>query len=40
MSEITFSDIGVADIDELLPLFLGYRVFYKRESCPRKAAPI
>jgi GNAT superfamily N-acetyltransferase len=34
MSEVTFSDIGVADIDTLLPLFLGYRVFYKREKLP------
>lgn len=34
MSEISFSDIGVADIEELLPLFLGYRVFYKREPLP------
>jgi len=37
MSEITFSDIGVADIDELLPLFLGYRVFYKREPMPEES---
>lgn len=37
MTEITFSDIGVADIDELLPLFLGYRVFYKREPLPEES---
>ena len=37
MSEITFSDIGVADIDELLPLFLGYRIFYKREPMPEES---
>ncbi len=29
--------IGVEDIEELLPLFLGYRVFYKREPLPEES---
>lgn len=37
MTEINFSDIGVDAIDELLPLFLAYRVFYKREPMPEES---
>lgn len=37
MTAPILSPIGLDDIEELLPLFLGYRVFYKREKLPEES---
>ncbi|MFM7344771.1 MAG: GNAT family N-acetyltransferase [Tagaea sp.] len=37
MSGLALSPIGLDDIDDLLPLLLGYRVFYKREPLPEES---
>ena len=37
MTAPVLAPIGLDDIDELLPLFLGYRAFYKREPLPEES---
>lgn len=37
MTAPALTPIGLDDIEELLPLFLGYRVFYKREPLPEES---
>lgn len=37
MTGLVLTPIGLEDIDDLLPLFLGYRVFYKREPMPEES---
>jgi GNAT superfamily N-acetyltransferase len=37
MSTPVLAPIGPGDIEEVLPLFLGYRIFYKREPLPEES---